>query len=181
MIEAIGLEKTIKHLREYRNKLETKRIEFIGRLAEIGIETARTGFAEASYSGTNDVEVGDVIWESKNKAYIVASGSKVLFIEFGSGTFFRDYPGKLPSGVSPRGTYGKGLGEKPPWEYAGEMGDIPPFGTEPATNSKGEPQYTSSGEPLIKTLGNPPARAMYDAGRRMRLELERIAKEVFHD
>lgn len=178
-IEAIGLKETIKHLEEYRNNLTSKQHEIIQKLAEMGIEVARTRFQDAQYAGENGrVTVGDVVWKSNNEAYFVASGEKVLFVEFGTGTYFEEHPD--PKGYV-RGAFGQGQGANPPWEYAGELGINPPPGTEYVTNKKGVQQYSKDGEPLVRTMGNPPARGMYDAERTIRDKIHEVAKEVFHD
>lgn len=167
----------IKQLKDYERQLNSKLNQIITRLSEEGLEIAQAKFMSAQYAGINDVTTR-VVWQNDLECYIVADGEHVLFIEFGSGTFFYDHPLGNEMGYT-RGTYGKGQGANPPWEYSGYIGDNVPLGTTYATDSKGNPQYDKNGEQLIKTMGNPPAMAMYEAGSRMHQRVEAIAREVF--
>ena len=177
IVEAKGLDEAIRHLKEYKDQLVYYKMKrLIERLAEEGIQVASARFSNAQYAGHNDVECR-IEWTADG-CCIVASGASVLFIEFGSGTFFYEHPKGAELGFI-RGTYGQGRGANPPWEYAGILGENVPLGTTYATNSKGIRQYSKDGEPLIKTMGNPPARAMYDAGKQLHEKVKEIAKEVF--
>lgn len=154
-VQVTGIEAVLKRLNALKAEIEQKRKLFCERLAGIGVETAEIGFQSVAYDGTNDVEVGAAEWEDENTLVIRASGTSVLFIEFGAGVYNDAYPVEPPAEISPRGTYGKGYGKRRAWGY-----------------------YDENGQTVI-THGNNPARAMFDAGQRMREEIARIAKEVF--
>lgn len=149
-----GIDKAIKDLESYKVSLIAKKREFLTKLAEIGIETATIGFSNAIYDGDNDVVVQKTPeWIDENTLQIVASGTTVLFIEFGSGLIATDY-GK-PYGYG-GGTYsdtiGKGHWDNPNgWYYAHDM----------------------------KSYGNPPARAMWEASKEIKSRILEIAKEVY--
>lgn len=181
-VEAVGIEKVIKHLEVKKRRMEYDLKRVMELLAQSGIEVARAEYAQAQYDGYGSVQVGDVIWgEGGKECYVVASGEKVLFIEFGTGKAYPDHPRQ--GLVLPHGAYGAGRGQisryPKGWVYVGPMGANPtPYAHHPRVVHKdgsfGEPQMDK-----VRTLGNPPAMAMYDAGLKMKQDVQRIAKEVF--
>lgn len=154
--------KVAKQIRAYSNQLTSKYNKALERIAVIGGGTARVKFTQAMYAGKNDVEI-EVKRVSNVKYQVVASGETVLFIEFGTGVINPELV--EPSGLTYKhGTYGKGKGANPNgWVYVGEQGNA------------GKPL----GGDVYRTKGNPPARAMYDASKDMRAEIERIFREEF--
>lgn len=151
-----GISTVINRLRQLPDEIERRTRVFLERLAEIGIAEAEVGFSRVAYDGDNDVTVNPAPeWENDHTLRIVASGTAVLFVEFGAGVFNPPYPAETPPEILPRGTYGKGYGKRKAWGF-----------------------YTDTGE-LVITHGNAPARAMFDAGQRIRKEIVNVAKEVF--
>lgn len=155
--------KIIQQLNRYKRSLPDKQKLFLEKLAQIGIDTATIRFSTAQYDGTKDVTVQNTPeWENEKTLKVKASGSTILFIEFGSGI-----------------TYG--YGDDP--SYAKQFNYGP--GTWSDNESKGgkhhwaDPKgwYYTHGK---RSLGNPPARAMYDASKEMRNNILIIAKEVFN-
>ena len=150
----------------------------VERLTQEGFIIARASFQTAIYAGNNDVEVSEPVWRDDNTLVITAEGKAVAFIEFGSGTFYEDYPTDIPGeatdpsalGIVPHGEYGKKKGANPPWIYVGEPGNVGMVIHE-----------KSDGKTVVKTLGNPPARAMYQASVHManKNRAIEIAREVF--
>lgn len=172
------IDRAIRQLKAYQKMLDSKMHELIEKLAEKGIEVADAGFRSAQYDGPADISPGTVIWENEKTAYVVVSGDKVLFIEFGTGQFYEDHP-KGPEMGYIHGTYGRGRGniKRYPkgWIYAGPMGTNPtPYAHHPRSRTTGDIIMDK-----VRTKGNPPARAMYDAGRRMHDIVVETAKEVF--
>lgn len=150
---------TIKDLRAYKNWARRKAVELAKRLAQLGAQEARVRFAGAQYDGANDVSVSV---EPIDRGYkIVASGNAVFFIEFGAGVYYNGsepYPEPRPGGVVGIGEYGQGKGKRKAWGF-----------------------YDDRGE-LVITHGTPAAMPMLHAGRVMRQDVEKIAREVFsHD
>lgn len=159
-----SIDAAITKLEAFQETLEEKCGEFTRRLGEIGLEVIRAAYVGASYAGTNDIEVHLEFEESKCK--IVANGSALGFIEFGTGVA---YPlGEYAAQVNapPHGSYGQkrgATGKK--WVYKGDAGNI------------GEPDPNRTG--LVWTKGNPPADAFPKGVEAIKAEVETIAKEVF--
>ena len=141
-------------LEAYHKSVATKRRELARRLAEFGKVSILEGFQNVQYDGNGTVSVD--IKETKRGFHIRAQGQAVAFIEFGAGvTMGGGYPGDIPAGISPIGTYGKGLGANPNgWWFTGAEGS----------------QHT---------YGNPPAAVMYYTAKNMRDYIAVIVKEVF--
>jgi hypothetical protein len=159
------LKNAISEIDAYQKEIDRKNKEFLYRLALIGGKEASVRFSQAMYAGLNDVKVS--VEEIENGYAIIANGSAVGFIEFGTATRHENYPNDSLFTPPPRGSYGKGQGDssKYPngWVYRGEQGNA------------GRPIRDN----LYRTYGNPPARALYDSGKTMREEILTIAKEVF--
>lgn len=150
----------IAQLRQYKQSLNGKIRILVERLGSLGVNTADIKFHTAQYDGDNDFDVS-AEWINDTTLLVIASGETVLFIEFGSGLGGYGHPQAKDFGYGP-GTYSddESIGGKHHW--------ADPDGW-----------YYRHGE---KSHGNPPARAMYDAGKEMRSQIVRIAKEVFaHD
>lgn len=103
----------------------------------------------------------ETTWEDDHTAVVRASGTEVLFIEFGSGIRFasQGHPEAAQNGMGP-GTYpGKGH-----WD-----------------NPRGWWFYNSQGE-LDHTFGNPAMAPVYESFREIEQDdINRIVKEVFND
>lgn len=144
-------------VKQYQRDFETKEKEFVRRLAELGVSVASAGFATADYDGQNDVVVSLV--HRGNRATVVASGTTVGFIEFGTGVKFPEWDNSGMDYTPPKhGTYGKGHGKRPHGWY------FKPYGSE------GAAQHTQ---------GNPPAEAMRTARDVMVERVTQIAREVW--
>ena len=172
------VDRAIRELKAYKKLLNDKMHELIDRLAQEGIQVADAGYRVAQYDGPSDLEVGTVIWESDNSAYITAYGDKILFIEFGTGQAYEEHPLGAQFGFV-HGHYGFGRGNinryPKGWVYVGPMGLNPtPYAHHPRSRTTGNVLTDK-----VRTKGNPPARAMYDAGRYMHRMVEATAKEVF--
>ena len=174
-IEVKGLDRLVKRLENYAKDLDQKKRDFLERLADIGVNTAIIRFADAEYDGTNDVVVERASWINENTIAVRATGSSVLFIEFGTGVSFPEHPQADEFGYY-HGMYGKGQGMNVNgWIYRGEQGT---HGMPVAIKDK-DGKVLGQKEGIYRTFGNPPARAMYEASKDMRNELLNIAKEVF--
>lgn len=155
IFDPASIDAAVKDLREYSKWIHGKAEELAKRLADMGAVNVSLTFARAAYTGTKDVNV-TVEQRSENTYAIVASGETVLFLEFGSGIKY-GYGHPSPS------VDGTPMG---PGTYPSDKGHW--------NNPRG--WWIPGGE---HTYGNPPSMAMYQTGKDLRNDLERIAKEVF--
>lgn len=158
------IDKAIKELEQYKQELLRKEQRLLERLAMIGVHEASVRFTTAIYDGVNDVTI--TLEQTSNGYSIIANGSAVAFIEFGSGVYHNTsepYPNPRPNGVVGIGEYGQGKGKRRAWFYKGE----------PGTN--GELQKNG----VVKTRGNPAAMPMWYASEEMKRSILQIAREVF--
>ena len=135
-------------LKEYERWVKRKSEELCQRLAELGAQKAEVNFASVYYDGPEDHAIAV---EKRGDGYaVVASGTTVLFVEFGSGLIGYGHP--EANGMGP-GTYpGKGHWDDPGgWYYA-----------------HGQHSH-----------GNPPNMPMYNAVKELEMDLERVVREVF--
>lgn len=161
-IDVSGITKTLKAIENYQTWLVEKSKEFLVRLADEGLEVAKAGFESAAYDGTNDTSVSVEERDDKTRA-VVAVGSSVLFIEFGTGvTYPDDHPEAHELGMN-RGEYGLGKGKNLTWAYYGE----------PGTNG-----YEVR-DGVVLTHGNPANMPMYEAVKDLQERIQEIAREVF--
>lgn len=142
---------------------------FIDELATLGVDYARVHYQGAQYEGINDVTVNltDEFYRNTNcSVTITASGSAVLFIEFGTGVYYGDDAaarGSVASGelqttakrLYGRGEYGKGRGKQTTWVYIDPTGE------------------------KIFTHGNPSNACLYQTRKYLEERLLSTAKEVF--
>ena len=161
-----GIERLQRSVEEYQRWLKDRSEKLLDRLAEEGYQIASAKFAQAVYDGTNDVSVS-IENRVANARAIVAVGSSVLFIEFGTGIVYPDdHPEADDLGMK-RGEYGKGHGKQTSWGYYGE----------PGTN--GELREKKNGSVVVITHGNPANMAMYETVKELEMHLRDLAKEVF--
>lgn len=158
------IDRAIREVEQYKNDLLEKEKRILEKLAYIGVKEASVRFTTAMYDGINDSSVS--LEGTSNGYAIVASGSAVAFIEFGTGVYHNagePYPNPRPAGVVGIGEYGQGKGKRRAWYYKGEPG------------SNGEVQKNG----VVKTRGNPAAMPMWYATEEMRRSILQIAREVF--
>lgn len=157
--DASSIAAAVKEIEAYEQEFRRKVEDFTRRLAEIGVRVATDGFSVADYDGQNDVTVELI--HTGNRATVVANGSTVGFIEFGTGIQNPEWvDGGNVSGAAytppKHGTYGKGKGANPKGWYF--------------TGTSGASQHT---------YGNTPAYAMLTARDEMVDNITRIAREVW--
>lgn len=152
---------------KYRKKLEKKCQAFVRELAKEGVQIASVRFAQAPYTGTNDTQV-DFQMNKDNTAIVRATGSIVLFIEFGTGITYPDtHPNAHEKGMY-RGEYGRGLGAMPyGWRYKGDPGTLGEVITE--GKHRGE----------VHTYGMPASMPMYETIQELENVCVEVARRVF--
>lgn len=163
-LNSASIDSAITKVEAYRDLFEQKCAEFARRLCELGLDVVQAAYTGAYYAGTNDIEV-HLEFEG-NSCKVVANGSALGFIEFGTGIAHPLGEFAEQAGAPPHGTYGQkrgATGKK--WLYKGDPGTIG--------------QVDAKNPSLVWTRGNPPANAFPQAVDAMKAEAERIAKEVF--
>lgn len=158
------------------DQLNKKADELVRKLANLGVEVANVYYEKATYAGTNDVIVEMLPGDKRGRAKIRASGTAVLFIEFGTGVLnpydASEAKAKLAdaSAIVPHGQYGEGRANSPfGWYYKGDMPSNPPTGTTLSYKGRG----------LIHTYGEAAQPIMYESRKAVIEQVETIAREVF--
>ena len=148
-LSTAGIDELIHGLSDSKTWLRRKTDELCRRLSDIGAEKAEINFSSVIYDGPEDHAI-DVVSNGPNSYAVRASGSTVLFVEFGSGLIGYGHP--EPNGYGP-GTYpGQGHWADPNgWYYA-----------------HGQHSY-----------GNPPNMPMYKTVTELEQSLEQVVREVF--
>ena len=165
-LDPASVDDAIRKLEEYRDSLKRKAQELCEKLAAIGYTVASAQFGSAMYDGTNDVTVE--LNEADGRLTIFASGSAVLFIEFGTGVRNAEHPMQYQvPGVVGHGQYGYGLGRLESWRY--------PMSNGAGTGGVPDPKHPG----YYITHGNPANMAMYNAAKDTRREILNAAQEVF--
>lgn len=159
----------IKELQRYKEWLKEKTHELLNALSEEGVQIASAKFASAAYDGTNDVTC-QVEQRGDSSVAVLAIGSAVLFIEFGTGVRYPDSHPEAGEHGMIHGQYGYGLGGlESGWRYKGE----------PGTN--GEVITTGKHAGEIHTYGNPANMSLYLTVKELEDKFEEIARRVFYD
>lgn len=149
----------------YKQKFVQDCQTLCNRLADIGAAVARVTYEVSTYSGTNDIDVRAE--PADNGCYIIASGTTVGFIEFGTGVAYPLGEFADQAGAPEHGTYGKEMGKHPSWTYIGDPGNS---GQVIGSIDKGT---------LVRTDGNPPANAFPRAVKAIQENFVQVAREVF--
>lgn len=152
-----GIERLKREVDAYGRWQEEKAKALAGRLASLGLRTAKIRFNAVDYVGLRDAIVTA---EETARGYVVkANGESVLFLEFGTGLHGYGHPEARGHSMGP-GTWSDGPDGKGHW-------DDP--------NGWWLPKEKGGWH----TEGNPPTMAMYEARKTILRELPQIAKEVF--
>ena len=165
-LSVAGINNAIRELDRYQAWLKAKTSLLLDRLSQRGFEIASANFAKAVYDGTNDVSVS-VEQRGGNARAVVAIGSSVLFIEFGTGVTYPDNHLEAAELGMRRGEYGAGHGKQQSWGYYGDPG------------SNGEVRMKENGKAVVITHGNPANMSMYETVKELKRILPDLAKEVF--
>lgn len=154
------------------NDIEARSKKLVDDIAETGREIADFNFQLALYAGRKDVNV-TVESERSGANYsksIVAAGTTVLFIEYGTGILYPDRHPLADEYGMKHGTYGKGQGANPKgWYYIGEEGEM----GEPATNE------SAAKRGLIHTSGNTTNMCMYDTAKALKERMNEFVQRSF--
>ncbi|RGJ47417.1 hypothetical protein DXD59_00535 [Olsenella sp. TM06-36] len=177
-----GVASTVRHLESLRDRVSEDRMQrIVSAVAEMGLSVAQAGYSKAEYPGPNDVRVS-IVTGGDGATYLVASGTRVLFIEFGSGVNLPDtnpwasslgiYPGGFSSGkIRPSGW----------WLYRGERGGVKDGNISPVVDRDRYGNVTKVREGRWWTQGNASANAMYEASKKMRDALADAVTRIWGD
>jgi hypothetical protein len=155
-----SINNAVKELRKYQSEITYKCQRFADKLAELGLQTAKSVLEQHIYSGET---IGSLRIETDEKGEItrlriVVESDAILFLEFGAGIKYSGTvnPKAEELGYGP-GTYpGKGHWNDPNgWWYMGDDGE------------------------WHHSFGIEAAMPMYNATVAMRQQIASIAKEVF--
>lgn len=165
-LSVAGINKAIKAVEDYKSWLQEKSALLLNRLTEEGYHVASMKFTQAVYDGTNDASVS-VENRGMSLRAVVAIGSSVLFIEFGTGVTYPDnHPEAAKNGFS-HGSYGKGFGKQSSWGYYGDAG------------TNGVVKTKKNGQEVVITKGNPANMSMYETVKELKARLPALVREVF--
>lgn len=166
-LSAKGIDKAVRELQNYKRWLRECTERFLQALGEEGVQIASARFQKAGYDGTNDVSVS-VEPRGDNKLAVVAIGSAVLFIEFGTGVKHPDNHPEAGAHGFVHGQYGYKLGRlKNGWRYSGD----------PGTNGEVITEGKHAGE--VHTYGNPANMSMYQTVRELEERFAEIARRCY--
>lgn len=160
-----GLDEVINRLDEYSSSLERKAQEICHRLAQIGYDVAYSIMAGHVYSGETASSL--TIEEISPTEYMVWAESKaLLFFEFGAGVNGGGHP--------QAGEFGFG-----PGTYPGQKHALDPKGWWfPTDDPSLIVRIGKDGQGYGHSYGNPPYMPFYNAGAKIRGDLEQVAREV---
>lgn len=179
-----SFDKAIRKLEREKELLNHRTASFVQTLGTMGREVADREYKEAAIAGPNDIDVN--MWESSTengyKATIVASGTAVLFTEFGTGIFKSDsYEARDEledqTGLVLHGFYGRGWGAKPNgWNFIWE----PPEGANlPSGTYFMKERSKGRGMPVTHTRGQDAVPAMYHAKKHMERWMKTVLRRTF--
>lgn len=164
-----SIDAALEELERFQKWIEEGTKKLLDLMGQKGVEYATIEYAEALYTGTNDVSVSYEM-QGDNRVAVRAEGHDVLFIEFGTG--IRN-PESHPDPVAanyPHGQYGHRLGSLPNgWRYPEEYGE---GNAGLAWPDEKHPGY-------LHTFGNPANASLYNAMTKVEDEFLSIAKEAF--
>ena len=88
-----------KELERYRQALKSKNVEFVQKLAEIGIPIVNENVdaAQGDSDKTHNTYIKINSFQDYAQATLVCEGSDILFIEFGAGVHYNTSPGTSPN------------------------------------------------------------------------------------
>lgn len=165
MMTVTGLNETLQRLTEASEGQDdnSEKIRLVlMRLADIGIAKANLIYSRSTSS--DRIPVLSYTFTDDYTVCVKADGTDVLFLEFGTGiTYMQDYP--TDEGFEPIFT-------------AGSWSDNESLGGKHHWNSPYGWWYIKDGN-KYHSYGNPPIRAMYEAKKEMKNQIENVMREVF--
>lgn len=147
-----SVDNAIAKVNSYKNSLQEKANEICSKLAVIGAQVV-----EYAYYGDEDYEVSCIT--NGNSSMIIAEGSEVLFLEFGTGIYTEDHTGEM------------------------ETEGLPPIFPGSYSQLEGRGFFRPGHEYWFfqhkKYVGAYPTRGFYMASQEMKEQAVEIAKKVF--
>lgn len=155
-----NITKVRRALNGYQNRLMGGINNTINELCNIGVKVGQTNFDSfTEYAGENNVRVSYLFDKSETTphAIVLATGTNITCIEFGTGQYFEPNDWSVEQGFS-RGGFGQGKGNNEGWGYydnGRNQGNAVPI------------RISKDGKQVFFTRGNYPARAMFGACEEM--------------
>ena len=169
-----SIDSALKYLDELKKNMSTVAQRSVEKLAQDAVEMADAQFAVAAYPGESDTVVSMKLENGGKTAKITATGSAVLFTEFGTGILKSDNPEERAditsggSGLVQHGQYGKRHGSNiDGWFYKGSVG----FNAPPDTKE------VKPG--TVHTFGNDANSCMYNTKKFVEKEKDKVVKGMF--
>lgn len=161
------IDDAVKQLANYKKWLKDCTEKFLEELGNEGVEIATAKFKSAEYDGTNDVSV-TMQKRSDTQVAVVAVGTSVLFIEFGTGINNPNLHPEAEQNGFIHGQYGYGLGRlSKGWRYEGEPG------------THGQVITSGKNKGMVQTKGNIANMSMYQTVRELQQRFEEIARRCY--
>ena len=163
----VGIDETIQRLTDYSAELQRRADEMVKRLAQLGYDVAYQIMAGHIYSGET-INSLTIVQNDIAHYTLMASSEALLFFEFGAGTMGAGHP--------QAGEFGMG-----PGTYPGQKHAFDPNGWWFPTDDPNLVIRTDkNGQGWGHSYGNTPHMPFYNASRRIRDDLEKVAMEVFN-
>lgn len=163
-VDPFNVGEAIRQLEDFKKDFERKTYKFLNEVVWQIYSLSQTWFdtslSEMSLSGeTSNPEVEVTINKEGDTSVVIARGTEVFFVEFGTGVYFNSSAGSSPHPEGGRlgmviGGYGKGLGKRKVWGYK-------------ADGVK------------VKTHGIPAQMPMYRAFMRTYENIDKIARRIY--
>jgi len=148
-----SIDNAIREIERYKNSLQSKVEEILSQLAVMGMEVV-----DYAYGG-NDEEYEISCIVNGNNAMIIAEGSEVVFLEFGTGVYTEDHT------------------------YEMETEGLPPIFAGSYSQTEGTGQFRAGHEYWYynhkRYVGSIPMRGFYMASKEIREQAVQVAIKVF--
>jgi len=168
-----SIDAAIAELKKLKQEITGKADNLVNSMANRAVEVAQSGYDTAPCDDAErDAKVHmDEAYEGKLKATVIARGTSVLFMEYGTGVRYPDDHPERVDGVLGRGEYGQGRGKQPNgWYY-------------PATpNGNGTYKLRKDGtedQRYMHTYGVPASACLYKAKKTVINEFETLARRTY--
>jgi len=150
-LDSESIDNAIKKIDRYKNSLQKKAEEVLSQLAVMGMEVVNYAYGDEEY------EISCIV--NGNNAMIIAEGSEVVFLEFGTGVYTEDHT------------------------YEMETEGLPPIFAGSYSQTEGSGQFRAGHEYWYynhrKYVGSIPLRGFYMASKEIKEQAVNVAIKVF--
>ena len=150
-LDSESIDNAIKKIDQYKNSLQKKAEEVLSQLAVMGMEVVNYAYGDEEY------EISCIV--NGDNAMIIAEGSEVVFLEFGTGVYTEDHT------------------------YEMETEGLPPIFAGSYSQTEGSGQFRAGHEYWYynhrKYVGSIPLRGFYMASKEIKEQAVNVAIKVF--